>query len=46
MSKFSMEALLEINDENVFQRNEGQIFSYHVPKRPTILKKILEANNL
>ena len=40
MSKFSMEAFLEINYELVFQRKEGHIFSYHVPKRPQVLKKI------
>ena len=40
MSKFSMEAFLEINYELVYQRKEGHIFSYHVPKRPKILKKI------
>ena len=40
MSKFSMEAFLEINYELVFQRKEGHIFSYHVPKRPKVLKKI------
>ena len=32
MSKFSMEAFLEINYELVFQRKEGHIFSYH-PKK-------------
>ena len=40
MSKFSMEAFLEINYEFVFQRKEGHIFSYHVPKQPKVLKKI------
>jgi hypothetical protein len=35
-----MEAFLEINYELVFQRKEGQIFSNHVPKRPTVLTKI------
>ena len=40
MSKFSMKAILEINYELVFQRKEGHIFSYHVPKRPKVLKKI------
>ena len=34
-----MEAYLEINYELVFQRKEGHNFSYHVPKRPTILKQ-------
>ena len=38
-SKFSQEAFLEINYELVFQRKEGHIFSYHVPKRPKVLKK-------
>ena len=32
MSKFSMEGFLEIYYELVFQRKEGHIFSYHVPK--------------
>jgi hypothetical protein len=40
MSKFSMEAFLEIYFELVFQRKEEHIFSYHVPKKPTVLKKI------
>ena len=33
LSKFSMEACLEIKYELGFQRKEGHIFSYHVPKR-------------
>ena len=40
MSKYSMEAFLEINYELVFQRKEWHIFSYHVPKKQTVLKKI------
>ena len=40
MSKFSMKAFLEINYELDFQRKEGHIFSWHVPKRPQVLKKI------
>ena len=35
-----MEAFLEINYELVFQRRKGHIFSYHVPKRPKVLKKL------
>ena len=40
MSKFSMEAYLEINYELVFQIKEVHIFSYHVPEIPEVLKKI------
>ena len=40
MSKFCMEACLPMSYEMVVQRKEGNIFSYHVPKRPNILKKI------
>ena len=36
MSKFSMEAFIEINYELVFQRKEGHILSQHVPKRPKV----------
>ena len=32
MSKFSMEVFLKIYYELIFQRKEGHIFSYHVPK--------------
>ena len=34
ISKFSMEALPQMNYEMVVQRKEEQIMSYHVPKRP------------
>ena len=40
MSKFSMEAFLEINYELVFQWKEEHIFSCHVSKKPKVLKKI------
>ena len=39
MTKFSMEAFLEINYELDFQRKEGHIFLWHVPKRPKVWKK-------
>ena len=40
MSKFSMEACPQMKYELVVQRKEGHNFSYHVPKRPTVEKKI------
>ena len=39
MSKFSMEAFLEINYELDFQRKEGHIFSWNVQKRLKVWKK-------
>ena len=35
-----MEVFLKINYELIFQRKEGHMFSYQVPKRPKVLKKI------
>jgi hypothetical protein len=40
MSKFRIEAFLEINYELVLQRKEEHIFSYHVPKRTKVYRKI------
>ena len=40
MSKFRLEAFLEIIYGLVFQRKEGHTFSYNAPKRPKDLKKI------
>ena len=42
MSKFSFEAFLEISYEFVFQRKEGHIISYHVPKRPELVGDEIE----
>ena len=40
MSKFSMKACPQINHKLVIPRKEGHNFSYHVPKRPKVKKKI------
>ena len=40
MFKFSMEAFLKNNYEFVFQRKEGHIFSYNVPKNQQFLGKL------
>ena len=40
MAKFSMKACLKMSYELVFQRKEGHIFSYHVPKQLNVLKKV------
>ena len=38
--KFSMEACPQMKYELVVQRTEGHFFSYHVPKRSKVEKKI------
>ena len=40
MFKFSIEACPKMKYELVFQRKKENIFSYDVPKRPKLLKKI------
>ena len=40
MAKFSMKPCLQMSYELVFQRKEGHIFSYHVPKQLNVLKKV------
>ena len=40
MSKFSMEACLQMSYEFVVQIKEKHILSYHVQKRQKVLKKI------
>ena len=40
MSKFCMEACLQMTYELVVQRKEGHVFLYHVSKRLKMLKKI------
>ena len=40
MSKFNVEACPQMKYELVVQRKEGHTFSYHVPKRPKVTKKL------